>query len=121
MALPEVYEERAWVGVRWRIRKRTFAHVLGVDAEWPRWYARASGVDRPSVVLTFRSPSPELDALANAGPPFFKPQWPADMVGMVLGTDIVDTDINWAEVAELLTESYCLLAPRKLADRVDRP
>ena len=26
-SLPEAYEEDAWIGVRWRIRQRTFAHV----------------------------------------------------------------------------------------------
>jgi hypothetical protein len=26
--LPEVCEEQAWVGTRWRIRKEAFAHVL---------------------------------------------------------------------------------------------
>src|SRR5262245_48311079 len=25
--LPEAYEEPAWAGIRWRIRKHTFAHV----------------------------------------------------------------------------------------------
>ncbi len=29
--LHEAYEERAWVGTRWMVRKRTFAHVLGVE------------------------------------------------------------------------------------------
>ena len=28
---------------------------------------------------------------------------------------------DWAEVAELLTESYCVLAPKKLVALVDRP
>ena len=28
LALPAAYEEDAWTGVRWRIRGRTFAHVL---------------------------------------------------------------------------------------------
>ncbi len=28
LALPEAYEEQAWVGTRWRVRGRTFAHVL---------------------------------------------------------------------------------------------
>ena len=28
LALPEVYEEDAWTGVRWRIRSKTIAHVM---------------------------------------------------------------------------------------------
>ena len=31
LRLPEAYEEQAWVGTRWRIRKRTFAHVLVIE------------------------------------------------------------------------------------------
>lgn len=30
-ALPETTENPAWAGTQWRIRKRTFAHVLAVD------------------------------------------------------------------------------------------
>lgn len=45
LRLRDAYEERAWVGVRWRVRKRTFAHVLVVDAAWPPAYARAAGTD----------------------------------------------------------------------------
>ena len=37
--LPESYEEPAWIGTRWRIRKRTFVHVYTVDDGWPPAYA----------------------------------------------------------------------------------
>jgi hypothetical protein len=50
------------------------------------------------------------------GPPFFAPRWRGDEVGMVL-----DDDVDWDEVAELVTESYCILAPKKLVEMVDRP
>ena len=114
--LPEVYEESAWVGTRWRIREQTFAHVLKIDKGWPPAYARAARSDGPLVVLTFRSSGAELAALSRASHPFFKPVWPPDIVGMV-----IDAGVDWGEVAELLTESYCIRAPRKLAARVDRP
>jgi hypothetical protein len=105
MALPEVEEGQAWVGTRWRVRTRTFAHVLGVDS--------AAG---PVTILTFRASGEELEVLNHAGHPFFRTGWGNDSVGMVL-----DGTTDWAEVAELLTESYCLLAPKKLVARVDRP
>jgi hypothetical protein len=35
LGLPEAHEETAWVGVRWRIRTNTFAHVLVINAGWP--------------------------------------------------------------------------------------
>jgi hypothetical protein len=66
--------------------------------------------------MTFRSSGPELDALRAAGHPFFRPGWGTNVVGMV-----IDDDVDWDEVAELLTESYCILAPKKLAALVARP
>ena len=109
MALPEVVEEQAWVGTRWTVRKKNFAHVVDIVEGHPPAYADAASAT-DATVLTFRSSPGELDALANAGPPFFKPVWFTDIVGLVL-----DDRTDWTEVAELLTESYCVLAPRKLA------
>ena len=42
LGLPETYEEPAWVGIRWRIRTRTFAHVLTLDPDHERAYTRAA-------------------------------------------------------------------------------
>lgn len=103
--LPEIHEEKAWAGTRWRVRQRTFAHVLGVD--------RDGGYD---VVLSFRSQGPELEVLQRMGHPFFTLGWGRDAMGMVL-----DDDTEWDEVAELVTESYCVLAPKKLVALIDRP
>lgn len=116
LALPEVIEEQGWVGRRWHVRTRAFAHVLLVDDGWPPAYARAAGSDGPIVVLMFRSSGAELAALRNGGAPFFAPVWRADEVGMVL-----DADVDWDEVAELVTESYCVQAPKALRARVVRP
>lgn len=116
LGLPDAYEGQAWVGTRWRVRRRTFAHVLAVTSGWPPAYARAAEANGPIIVMTFRSSGPELDALGNAGHPFFRPEWGPDGVGMVLGADV-----DWNEVAELVVESYCVLAPRKLVEMVDRP
>jgi predicted DNA-binding protein (MmcQ/YjbR family) len=116
LELPETYEEPAWVGIRWRVRKRTFAHVYTVDREWPPVYARAVGAGGPTSVMTFRAVPEELDALCEEGPPFFRAPWGANVMGMIL-----DGDVDWEEVRELLTESYCLLAPKKLAGLIDRP
>jgi hypothetical protein len=116
LALPEAHEERAWVGTRWRIRTRTFAHVLGITDEYPPAYARDAPLVGDAFVLTFRSAGQELHALTNAGPPFYKPRWNPQVIGMIL-----EPDVDWGEVAELLTESYCLLAPKKLAAAVSRP
>lgn len=113
--LPETVEEDAWVGVRWRIRTKTFAHVVPIEDGKPDAYAAAAGTDGPATVLTFRSSGDELDVLAAMGPPFFKPVWFRDIVGLVLGDET-----DWDDVAELLTESYCALAPQKLVAAVRR-
>jgi hypothetical protein len=105
LGLPDAYEERAWVGTRWMVRKRTFAHLLGVEVD---------GTD-PVVVLSFRSAGEELEVLRRAGHPFFVLGWGRDAMGMVLD------EPDWDEVAELVTESFCMLAPKKLTMLVDRP
>lgn len=114
--LPDAHEEPAWVGTRWRIGKHTFAHVVRIENGWPPAYARAAGTDGPVIVLTFQSSGQELDAFGNVGYPFFRPVWRPGIVGMVL-----DADVDWDEVKELVVESYCLLAPQRLVDLVERP
>jgi hypothetical protein len=116
LGLPDAREEEAWVGTRWRVRTKTFAHVLTIADGWPPAYARAASTDGPATVLTFRSRGPELEALGAAGPPFFRPVWHPEAVGVLLSDDV-----DWEEIAELLTESYCTLAPPSLVSRVDRP
>jgi hypothetical protein len=116
LGLPEAYEEEAWVGTRWRIRGRTFAHLLEIASGWPPAYAQAAATDGPCSVLMFRSSGQELDVLRGSGRPFFAPPWRADEVGMIL-----DDDVDPAEIAELVTDSYCVLAPKALSRTVDRP
>jgi hypothetical protein len=114
--LPECYEEQAWVGTRWRIRKKTFAHVLRVAPGLPPVHAAEASVDGPNTVLTFRSSGEELGVLTDSGWPFYRPGWGRDVVGMIL-----HPEVDWTEVAELLTESYCVQAPQKLVRQVRRP
>jgi hypothetical protein len=116
LGLPEAYEEEAWVGIRWRVRGRTFAHLLEIAAGWPPVYARAAGTGGPALVLMFRSAGPELDVLRRADHPYFAPPWRPDEIGLIL-----DDGVDWTEVAELVVDSYCVLAPKKLAGAVDRP
>ena len=111
VGLPETTENPAWAGTQWRIRNRVFAHVVTVD--FP---------DGPVTALTFRSSGDELDALRRSGHPFYRPAWGADAVGMVLdaGAD-AGAGVDWQDVRQLLTESYCVVAPKKLVAQLDRP
>lgn len=112
--LPEVDEEPAWVGLRWRVRGRTIAHVRPAAYEYPPEYADAVATGELVTAITFKSRGPELHALLHTGAPFFPVDWSPEVVGMIL-----DEQTDWAEVAELLTDSYLILAPKKLAVLVD--
>jgi len=102
LALPRVHEENAWVGTRWRVGSATIAHVFGGEDQLFR--------------ITFRAEPDEVMAFQHLGAPYFKGEWGHNVVGMLL-----DDDTDWDELAELLTDSYCLQAPQHLAAQVDRP
>ncbi len=114
LALPEAHEEDAWTGVRWRIRSKTFAHVMVAQEGYESSYRDFTGITEPTTVLTFRASGDELLALTHAGPPFYQPPWSPTIVGMVL-----DDATDWDEVAELITESYRFCAPQRLVQRLD--
>ena len=112
--LPEAYEEAAWVGTRWLVRKKNFAHVLMIDRGWPPAYAKVAATDGPACVLTFRSRQPARAIARFAERPFFRPGWWPNIVGME-----IDARTDWDDVASLLVASYRVLAPQKLAALVD--
>lgn len=101
-ALPECRRVDAWVGVQWRVGSTSVAHVFGGEDQLIR--------------IVFRAEPDEVMAFQHLGPPYFRAGWGRDVVGLVL-----DDDTDWEELAELLTDSYCLRAPAHLADRVPRP
>ena len=70
----------------------------------------------PQVILSFRAAGEDLEMLSHAGHPFFALGWGRNALGMVL-----DADTDWDEVGELVTESFCVLAPKKLIALVERP
>ncbi len=99
---PEVTQEPAWVGVCWRVRRATIAHVFGGEDQLFR--------------ITFRADAAEVLAFEHLGSPYFRASWGGNVVGLLL-----DRRTDWTELSELLTDSYCLQAPALLAERVDRP
>ena len=101
--LPEAYEEQAFAGVRWRIRGSTLAHLVTKQSS-----------QGPLTYVTFHAAGEDLEALPAMGDPFY-PGWGAGLIAMVLRDD---GTTDWAEVEELLTDSYRLLAPKKLIARL---
>jgi YjbR len=113
LALPGAYEESAWVGTRWMVRKKNFAHVVRIDAGWPPAYAKAAGTDGPIVVLTFRTTDLLRDALRDAGERFFVPAWGTRWGTKVVGIKLT-RDVDWREVESLVRESHTLLSATRL-------
>ena len=100
--LPQVGQEDAWVGVRWRVGSATVAHLFGGEDQLFR--------------VTFRAEPDEVMAFEHLGAPYFRAGWGRNVVGLLL-----DERTDWEELAELLTDSYCLQAPPHLAGSVARP
>ncbi len=100
--LPQCEVEDAWVGVRWRVGQATVAHVFGGEDQLIR--------------ITFRAEPEEVMAFQHLGEPYFRAEWGRDVVGLVL-----DERTDWGELAELLTDSFCIQAPDYLARQVPRP
>jgi hypothetical protein len=99
---PECVEQDAWTGVAWRVGQATVAHVFGGEDQLFR--------------IVFRAEPDEVMAFEHLGAPYFRASWGTNVVGLLL-----DDDTDWEELAELLTDSYCLQAPERLASQVARP
>lgn len=97
-------QEAAWTGTRWRVGGATVAHVFGGEDQVFR--------------ITFRGEPDEVAACEHLGGSYFRSGWGSNVIGLVLGDQ---AGIDWEELAELLTDSYCLQAPGTLARKVVRP
>ncbi|MGD0313108.1 MAG: MmcQ/YjbR family DNA-binding protein [Acidimicrobiales bacterium] len=86
------------------IRRRSFCLLVAVEG--------STGKSVPLLVL--RADPDEREALLSSGHPFFTPRAGRDRIGVLL-TD----DTDWEEIRELVTESYRILAPKKLAALLD--
>jgi hypothetical protein len=104
LALPEVTVRVDGWAQSFDIRRRSFCLLV----------AREAPTGRPVPLLVLRAGPDERAALLSAGRPFFAPRAGRDRIGVLL-TDGTD----WAEIRELLTESYRVLAPKKLIALLD--
>lgn len=112
LRLPAAQEEDAWTGVRWRVRKRTFAHVVALRHADAAEHLGVSD-ERTVTVVLVRSVGDERAALAAIGPPYLT-AWGEDRIGVVL-----EENSDWVEVGELIAESYRLLAPARLVRELE--
>jgi len=109
LALPEAHEVEAWGEPTFRVRNKLFA-----------MYAAASnhhGAGRPAV--WFKAGPGNQAIMVKAAPKrFFVPPYvgPSGWVGAWL-----DSGVQWEELAALLSDAYCLVAPKRLAMTLEQP
>ena len=86
------------------IRRRSFCLLV----------ARDGPTGKPLPLLVLRADPDEREALLSIGRPFFAPRAGPDRIGVLL-----TNDTDWQEIHELVTESYWVLAPKKLSALLD--
>lgn len=107
LEFPEAHEVEAWGAPTFRVRNKLFAMYAAPDNH--------HGAGRPAVWCKAGPGNQSL--MVRAAPKrFFVPPYvgPSGWVGIWL-----DEAVDWAEVADLLRDSYLLVAPKKLAARLD--
>jgi hypothetical protein len=104
LALPEVTVRVDGWAQSFDIRRRSFCLLVAVEDP--------TGKSVPLLVL--RADPDERGALLSLGHPFFASRAGRDRIGVLL-TDETD----WEEVRELVTDSYRVLAPKKLSALLD--
>ena len=106
LALPEAGEKEAWGDPTWRVRDRIFAMQKG----------NYEG-GRPSVWV--KAPEGAQAALVASDPDrFFVPPY-VGAKGWV-GVHLDGRTVDWGEVADLVEDSYRLIAPKRLAALLDQ-
>ena len=105
LALPEVTRQIYGSHAQFLVRKKTFAYFLDNH--------HGDGI----VAVTCKVLPGDNKALAEAQPDrFYLPAYLASRGWVALRLDI--GKIDWDEVNDLLTGSYVLIAPRRLAEQV---
>ena len=103
-ALPETTLRSDRLAHAFEIRRKPFAWLFAAPDE----------ASRSVVGLVVDADPDERTALLAGGHPYFSAASNEKRLGIVL-----DDDTDWDEVAELITESYRLLAPKKLSKILD--
>jgi hypothetical protein len=111
MALPEVTVriDRSLTATRsaahsFDIRRRSFCLLVAGEG--------ATG--KPVPLLVLRADADEREALLSIGHPFFAPRAGRDRIGVLL-----TNHTDWEEIREFVTDSYRILAPKKLTALLD--
>ncbi len=109
LALPEAHEVEAWGAPTFRVCNKLFAMHASAGNH--------HGGGRPAVWCKAAPGNQEI--MVRVAPArFFVPPYvgPSGWVGIWL-----DGDVDWRELAGLLEDSYRLVAPKRLAARLEGP
>ena len=98
LGLPEAYEQETWGAATFRVQKKIFAMVAN---------------ERGSTTASLKAARDDQAAMLAQGDPFFYPPY----VGSKgwIGVDLRSAEVDWTEVAEIVQESYRLVAPKRLS------
>ena len=105
LALPESFELETWEHPTFRLgrgRGKIFCTAAGDGSS-----------------ITVKAEPVEREALLTQGEPFYFPPYVGSKGWVGIHLDHARTD--WEEVAELISISSCLIAPRCLAEKVTGP
>lgn len=105
LALPEAHEVEAWGEPTFRVRNRLFAMYASANTH--------HGQGRPAVWCKAGPGNQEI-MVRGAPDRFFVPPYvgPSGWIGIWL-----DGSVQWDEVADLLGDSYDLVAPKRLREQ----
>lgn len=104
-ALPEALEEDGRAHIVYKIRRRAFVNLI----------TSAKPDGEIVSVVTLKVDPTERESLLAIGHPFFRlgSSTAENWIGYV-----IDQYTDWDEIRELATDSFCLAAPKRLADLV---
>ena len=108
LGFPEATEQETWGHPTFRIGRKLFAT-----------YGRVEQPDGEAVsTMTMKAAAGEQDSLLAEGHPFFYPNYVGSKgwIGV-----LVDDDTDWTEIAELVEDSFRLIAPKRVSAKLDDP
>ena len=88
------------------IRRKAFCHLIAPEDQ----------LGTPIPIVVVRAHPEERAALLTIGAPYFPSGGPVDRVGIV-----ISEATDWTELRELITESYRIVAPKKLSRLLPEP
>lgn len=107
--LPDVERSDDPLGCYFLVRRKIFAQVATA--------IRPGG--QPATIVAMRPDPDEREALIAIGPPYFSRGPWDDRLGRI--AVVIGATTDWDEVAELVTDSYRQVAPKKLVAQLDVP